>query len=136
MISFYLPIKSVHIAAVVISGGLFVLRGLLVLNGKTWAMSAPLRYLSYSIDTVLLTAALMLATLLPGAVFANGWLAMKLILLLVYIVLGSFALKRGRTRNTRALYFAAAIAVYAFMYSIAHTHQPLGWLWSFNAELT
>lgn len=136
MISFYLPIKSVHIAAVVISGGLFVLRGLLVLNGKTWAMSAPLRYLSYSIDTILLTAALMLATMLPGAVFANGWLTVKLTLLLVYVILGSFALKRGRSRRERAVFYIAAVTVYAFMYSVARTHQPLGWFWSFNAGLT
>ena len=60
-------------------------------------MAAPLRYLSYSIDTVLLTAALMLLTILPGAMFANGWLATKLVLLVAYVVLGSFALKRGRT---------------------------------------
>ena len=34
-----------------------------------WAMAAPVRYLSYSIDTVLLTLALMLLTMLPPAVF-------------------------------------------------------------------
>lgn len=32
-------------------------------------MAAPVRYLSYSIDTVLLTLALMLLTMLPPAVF-------------------------------------------------------------------
>ncbi len=79
MITFYLPIKTVHIVSVLASGGLFAVRGLLLLNGRAWAMSAPMRYLSYSIDTVLLTAALMLATLLPSGVFANGWLAVKLV---------------------------------------------------------
>jgi uncharacterized membrane protein SirB2 len=135
MIEFYLPIKNVHIAMVLLSGSLFIVRGLLVLNGKTWAMSSPLRYLSYSIDTVLLTAALMLATMLPGAVFANGWLSVKLVLLVIYVVLGSFALKRGRTLKTRWLFFIAAVSVYAFMLSVARTHQPLGWFWSFNAGL-
>ena len=129
MIEFYLPIKSVHVAAVLASGGLFALRGGLVLAGIRWAMSAPLRYLSYTIDTVLLTAALMLATLLPGAVFANGWLAVKLTLLVVYVALGSFALKRGRSQRTRALCFVAALTVYAFMYSVARMHQPLGWFY-------
>ncbi|MFY8206111.1 MAG: SirB2 family protein [Arenimonas sp.] len=129
MIEFYMPIKSVHIAAVLASGGLFALRGLLVLSGRAWAMSAPLRYLSYSIDTVLLTAALMLATMLPGAVFANGWLAVKLTLLVSYVLLGSFALKRGRSNRNRTLFFIAAVIVYAFMYSVARTHQPLGWFY-------
>jgi uncharacterized membrane protein SirB2 len=126
MIAFYLPIKTVHIVSVLASGGLFALRGLLLLNGRAWAMSAPLRYLSYGIDTMLLTAALMLATMLPSGVFANGWLTMKLVLLVVYIVLGSFALKRGRSMKTRWLCYIAALCVYAFMLSVARTHQPLG----------
>ena len=136
MIEFYIPVKSVHVAAVLASGGLFALRGLLVLSGRIWAMSAPLRYLSYSIDTVLLTAALMLATMLPGAVFSNGWLALKLLLLLIYVVLGSFALKRGRSTRSRTVFFIAAITVYAFMYSVARTHQPLGWFFLFQDGLT
>ncbi len=126
MIEFYLPIKSVHIVAVIASGLLFFLRGLLVLNGKTWAMSAPLRYLSYTIDCVLLTAALMLATMLPSAVFANGWLHVKLALLLLYIILGSIALKRGKSPSTRWACFLSAIGIYAFMLTVARTHQPSG----------
>lgn len=134
MIEFYMPIKSVHVGAVLASGGLFALRGLLVLNGRAWAMSAPLRYLSYGIDTILLTAALMLATMLPRAVFANGWLALKLTLLVVYVLLGSFALKRGRSTRSHTIFFIAAITVYAFMYSVARTHQPLGWFFFFQAD--
>ena len=129
MITFYLPIKTVHIVSVLASGGLFALRGLLLLNGRAWAMSAPMRYLSYSIDTVLLTAALMLATLLPSGVFANGWLTVKLVLLVVYVVLGSFALKRGRSLKACWLCFIAALCVYAFMLSVARSHQPMGWFY-------
>jgi uncharacterized membrane protein SirB2 len=127
MIEFYLPIKTVHIVAVLISGGLFFLRGMLLLNGKSWAMSAPFRYLSYSIDTMLLTAALMLVTMLPCAVFANGWLTVKMLLLLVYVTLGSFALKRGSTPKIRRNCFVVALIVYAFMLTVARTHQPIGW---------
>jgi len=128
MIEFYPQIKLVHVAAVVASGSLFLLRGLVLQAGARgrWAMSAPLRYLSYSVDTVLLTAALMLLTILPAAIYANGWLAVKLVLLVVYIGLGTFALKRGRTRRTRLACFVAALAVYGAMLAIARTHDPLG----------
>jgi len=68
----------------------------------------------------------MLATMLPSAVFANGWLSLKLLLLLVYVVLGSFALKRGRSYKTRCWCFVIAVLIYGFMISIARTHQPLG----------
>lgn len=132
MIEFYLPIKYVHIAAVLASGGLFFLRGMLLLNGRTWAMSAPFRYLSYCIDTVLLTAALMLATMLPSAMFANGWLTVKLLLLVLYVGLGSFALKRGRTFEIRRNSYIAALLVYAFMLTVARTHQPIGWFSYFH----
>ena len=126
MIEFYPWIKWVHVAAVLCSGALFALRGVLVQAGSRWGMAPPLRYLSYGIDTVLLTAALLLLTLLPKAVFANGWLSVKLVLLVVYVLLGSFALKRGRTGKSRLLCFIGAIAVYAFMLGVAHAHHPLG----------
>ena len=127
MIEFYAQIKWVHIATVLASGSLFLLRGLLLqLGQQRLAMSAPLRYFSYSIDTVLLTAALMLLTILPHAMFANGWLTVKLVLLLVYVVLGSFALKRGRTPRVRLASYLLALLVFGFMLTIARGHHPLG----------
>lgn len=129
MIEFYPQIKWVHVAAVLASGTIFLLRGLAVQGNARWPMTAPVRYLSYSIDTVLLTAALMLLTILPGAVYANGWLTVKLTLLVVYVVLGTIALKRGRTRNVRLVSFVAALAVYGSIIAIARLHHPLGPLW-------
>jgi hypothetical protein len=67
LLAFYAQIKAVHVAAVLLSGTLFLLRGALVqAGGARWAMSGFARYASYGIDTVLLTAALMLVTILPG----------------------------------------------------------------------
>ena len=126
MIEYYPEIKWVHVAAVVASGSLFLLRGLAVQAQARWPMAVPVRYLSYAIDTVLLTAALMLLTILPSAVYANGWLMTKLGLLVVYVGLGTFALKRGRTPAIRAVTFVGALLVYATMFSIARTHHPLG----------
>lgn len=128
MIEFYPQIKLVHVAAVLTSGGLFLLRGLAAQAGFRWTMAAPLRFLSYGIDIVLLTAALMLLAILPAAVFANGWLWAKLGLLVAYVLLGSFALKRGRSPAVRAACFVAAVLVYAAMFAIARTHQPLGFV--------
>ena len=128
MIEFYLQIRAVHIVAVSASGALFALRGAGVLSGARWPMAAPLRALSYSIDSVLLTAALMLIAVLPASVFANHWLTVKLALLVLYIVLGSLALKRGRSARMRGVCYVAALALFAAVVGIARTHQPLGWL--------
>lgn len=130
MLEFYPQIKAVHVGLVFASIGLFVLRGAFALLGARWVMAAPLRYLSYGIDTALLTAALMLLTILPGEIFANHWLSAKLVLLLVYVVLGSIALRRGRSTRARGAAYLAAVAVVTMMVGIARTHQPLGWFFA------
>lgn len=126
MIEFYPQIKWVHVAAVIASGVLFFVRGLALNLGARWTMAAPLRYLSYTIDTTLLTAALMLATILHQVPFVDAWLTVKVLLLAVYIVLGSLALKRARTPRARLGCFLAAIAVYLFIASVARAHNPWG----------
>lgn len=126
MLHYYPQIKLVHIVAVLASGGLFFLRGLALHLGGKWAMAAPLRYLSYTIDTVLLTAALILAAILHQYPFVHSWLTMKVVLLVVYVMLGTYALKRGRTLRTRVICWLAALAVYAFIISVARTHHPAG----------
>ncbi len=129
MFEFYPQIKAVHIACVILSGMLFVLRGSLVQAGRgTVAHWAPLRYLSYSVDTILLTAALMLLTILPGAYFANGWLTVKLVGVVLYVICGSLALMRARGRDLQRGFFVAALLVYANIVGIAWEHHPLGWL--------
>ncbi|MDR1076936.1 MAG: SirB2 family protein [Xanthomonadaceae bacterium] len=128
MIQFYPHIRLLHMTAAFLSGGLFALRGASALAGMRWPLAAPVRYFSYTVDTVLLTAALMLVTMLPDGFFASGWLAMKIPLVLLYIVLGVFALKRGRTRRSRGLFLVCALLVYGQIYGVARTHHPLGWL--------
>ncbi|WP_206858316.1 SirB2 family protein [Lysobacter changpingensis] len=128
MIEFYPQIKLAHIAAIACSGALFLLRGSSALAGLRWPMTAPVRYLSYTIDTVLLTAAMMLLTILPGALFANGWLLVKVALVIAYVVLGILAMRSRRTR-TRVAMFVLALLTYAQVYAIARAHHPLGVLY-------
>jgi len=129
VLAYYAQIKWVHIVAVLMSGGLFLARGLLVQSGRArWAMAPPTRYASYGIDTVLLASALMLVMALPGALFANQWLTVKIALVILYIGLGTAALKRAPTPRARALSFVAALVVYVFIIGIALAHHPLGWL--------
>ena len=126
MIEFYPQIKAVHIAMVIASGLLFALRGAGVLAGHRWPMTLPIKLASYTIDTTLLTAALMLFTILPKAMFGNGWLATKVVLLVVYIAFGTLALKRARTRGSRALFYVLALATFTAIAGIARAHHPLG----------
>ena len=126
MAEYYLALRHAHIGFVILSIGLFVLRGGLMLMDSPHVQSVWLRYPSYAIDTLLLTAALMLTSVVHQYPFGNGWLTMKVVLLVLYIALGSVALKRGRTRRIRIAAFAAALLTVGFLVTVARAHHPLG----------
>lgn len=130
MEEFYIEIRSVHIAAVALSGTLFALRAFAFnLTGAQWPKAAAVRYFSYSVDTVLLTAALMLTTIIGQYPFTSGWLTVKVVLLVIYIGLGMLALKPARTPQFRLSATLAAVAVFLFIITVARTHHPLGLFW-------
>jgi uncharacterized membrane protein SirB2 len=123
----YAALKVVHVSAVVLSGAGFVLRYVLSLTRARpttgWARVAP-----HIVDTVLLASALALAWLGSLDPFHVPWLEAKLAGLAVYILAGTIALKRGRTRGIRAAAFAIAVLAYAYIVSVAVTKNPLGLL--------
>ena len=120
--------RLVHLLAVSLSAALFAARGLGVLAHAAWPMQARWRWLSVAIDGVLLLAGISLWWLVPHNPLHEPWLAAKLLLLPVYVVLGSLALKRARTAWGRRLCLAAALVCVATLASIARTRQPWGWL--------
>ena len=126
MEAFYLEIRAVHIGSALTSGALFLLRALaLNLAGARWPLAAWLRYLGWTIDTVLLTAALMLMTitsLLPGV---DAWLTVKVGLICLYVLLGYYAL-RAATPRARLAAMTGAVLVFGFIYTVARAHHPLG----------
>ncbi|GMU44739.1 MAG: SirB2 family protein [Xanthomonadales bacterium] len=128
MLEIYPQVKSIHIGLVLVSGGLFALRGLLALAGQPLANHAGVRYLSYGIDTALLAAAFLLMTTLHAYPITHDWLTLKVLLLVVYVVLGVQALRRARTQRARLGWYLAALATYLLMFGIARAHHPLGWL--------
>ena len=126
MTEFYLPLRQLHIACAILSISLFMLRGGLMLADSSWQRLLLLQYLPHVVDTVLLMSALMLTTIVHQYPFANGWLTAKVVLLTVYVGLGSIALRRGRTRRVRIVALAGALLAVAFLVSVARAHHPLG----------
>lgn len=126
MVAFYPEIWLVHVAAVLTSGGLFVVRGFALVTGAGGAVLAALRYASYCVDTILLTAALMLMTIVQQYPFVHAWLTVKVLLLAVYVVLGMIAFRTTFSYRARLGCFAAAVTIYLFVISVARTHDPLG----------
>jgi uncharacterized membrane protein SirB2 len=127
MSEYYLSIKLLHIASVIGSGTLFAVRGALMWIDSRWTNHVLLRRLSYAIDTVLLGAAIALVCVLRQFPLESAWVTAKLLLLVVYVLLGIGALRRGKTRRIRQACFIAALVVYAFIISVAISHDPRGW---------
>lgn len=126
MITYYLQIKQLHILTVLLSGGIFTLRGVLMLAHRPAARHLALRIAAMTVDTILLITALMLVGIIRQYPFVHSWLTVKVLLLVVYIVLGTMALKRGRTRRIKVTCFFAALLVYLYILSVGIRHHPLG----------
>ncbi len=126
MADFYLEIRLAHILAVIASASLFVLRGLGLFAGRRWPVAWPVRIASYTVDTVLLTAALMLMTIVQQYPFADSWLTMKVVLLFIYITLGYLPFWSGRRRAVRVGCWLGGLCVLGFIVSVARYHHPLG----------
>ncbi len=126
MTTWYPALKSLHVACVAASFALFAVRGAWMLRSPDRLRVPWVRVVPHVVDTLLLASAVTLAFLLRLDPVAHGWLAAKIAGLVVYIALGTVALKRGRTRGTRARAFAAALAVYAYVVAVAITRSPAG----------
>lgn len=126
MIPSYPSLLALHVTCVATSGALFVVRWVAMFYGAHWPGARGVRRLSYGVDTLLLAAGATMAGLAHLSLVSSPWLAVKLLLLVVYVILGSFALKRARTRSGKLICFVSAITTLLFMVSIAVTKAPLG----------
>jgi uncharacterized membrane protein SirB2 len=124
----YLALKHLHLTAVILSFALFVLRGLWMLADSPALQRRWVRIVPHLVDTVLLASAIGLALTLRQYPFVDGWLTAKVLALIAYIILGSIALKRGRTKPIRAVAWIAALATFGYIVSVALTRHPLGFL--------
>lgn len=128
LIDHYLALRHAHIGLVTLSGGYFALRAFAHLAGAHWPLGRPARMASWVIDTGLLSAGALLWATLQIHPLQQTWLGVKLALLVVYIGLGTLALRRARTPAARLGWTLAALGCYGFMVSVALAHDPLGLL--------
>jgi uncharacterized membrane protein SirB2 len=126
LVNWFPQILALHVGAVVISGTLFALRGAGRMAGLRIIDHPAVRYFSYVNDTVLLGAAILLTLIIHQYPFVDAWLTVKVLLLVVYIVLGAIALRHGRTPRLRALAYVVALATFGFIVSVAITQNPWG----------
>jgi uncharacterized membrane protein SirB2 len=128
MIEHYHALRSIHIVCAVLTVTLFFVRGLLMIAGSPLLQQRATRVIPVAVDTVLLASAIALTMTIRQYPFVTPWLTVKVVLLVLYILLGSIALRRGRTRAIRIVAFAAALGTVGFLVTVALSHQPWGFL--------
>lgn len=124
----YAFIKHLHLTTIAVSLALFVLRGIWMMASSPRLQARWVRIVPHVNDTLLLASGIGLAVLIQQYPLVDGWLTAKLAALLVYIGLGTVALKRGRTRGQRIAAWIAALAVFGYMLAVARAHAPFPFL--------
>jgi uncharacterized membrane protein SirB2 len=116
-------LKLVHIGAALISFLGFFGRSLWMIQGSPRLQERWVRVLPHVVDTVLLGSAIALAVRIHQYPGVHAWLTAKVAALLVYIVLGSIALKRGRTKSQRVAAWIGALLVFGYIVGVARTRS-------------
>ncbi len=124
----YAAFKHIHLLTVALSLGLFTLRGIWMLLDSDKLQKRWVKIVPHIIDTLLLVSAIGLMFQISQYPFADSWLTAKLLGLISYIVLGTIALKRGKTKGTRVIALVAAFGVIAYIVGVAIRHNALSWL--------
>lgn len=128
MLFSYAALKYAHMACAGLSIVVFALRGLAVLAGWSVGNHAYAKQLAIAADTCLLVFGIWLVLLLGLNPVVVPWLGLKLVLLVVYIVLGLYALKKASSWRGKLWCYLGALATVIWIFGIARAHHPLGWL--------
>ncbi|WP_310446189.1 SirB2 family protein [Thiobacillus sp.] len=121
----YSLLKQLHLTTLVVTLALFVLRGAWMMAESPRLHIRWVRIVPHLNDSLLLASGISLAVLTRQYPLVNGWLTAKFFALILYIVLGTIALKRGRTRSQRIAAWIAALLVFGHMAAVAIARDPV-----------
>ena len=121
-------IKLIHMGTAFISISFFIIRGFWVFNNaemmnKKWVKIAP-----HVNDTILLVTAITLAINVQQYPFTHSWLSAKFIALLLYIVFGTFALKRAKERKNKMIFFILSLLTFGYIVGVAFNRSTVWFL--------
>ena len=123
-----MSIKLVHIACAMLTFLLFSLRGVWMLVDSPVLQHKLVRISPHVIDTCLFVSGLGMALSLYAAFYTQSWLMAKLLALVLYIVIGSIALKYGKTKKIRACALVVALVIFIYIVMVALTHSPVPYI--------
>jgi len=123
----YELLKTGHVAAVMASYALFVLRGVWLLLEPQRLHRGIDRVLPHAVDSLLLAFGLLLAWHTAQWPFQAPWLTAKLAGLVAYVLVGLYAFRLAPRRSARAAGWLAAQALFGYIVLVALTRDPTPW---------
>lgn len=118
-------IKYTHVTLVILTFISFGIRAYWMVAGSDLLQKKAVKIVPHIIDTLLLLSGLTIAIMYYGAFYQQPWLMFKLLGVVIYIVLGSIALKYGKTRKIRVAAVFGAWAVFFYIIVIVRNHAVI-----------
>ena len=119
-------LKFIHVGCVMLSIGGFAIRGGLMLADTALLRHKLVKQAPHYLDTAQLISGIWLAINLQQYPGTTPWLTAKLVALVIYVLLGSLAL-RGKTPRIRFPALLGALLVVGYMISVAVTRSSTPW---------
>ncbi len=116
--------KHIHMTFAGLSFLGFIIRGYWMISGSNILHAKPVKIVPHVVDTVLLVSAIVLVVLTGFYPLKVDWVTLKVLLLVAYIILGTFALKRGKTKASKIICFILALITFISIYGLA-IHKPI-----------
>ena len=124
----YTSFKLIHLCAAILSFNGFVLRGYWMMTDPGLLERKWVRIVPHVVDAIFLVSGIGLIYALRLQVLQNGWLLMKFGVLVAYVVLGSLALRRGKSIAVRQAAFALAVLCFVYIVGVALSKSMASWL--------
>ena len=124
----YALLKILHLCMAVLTISGFIVRGAWMLSGSVNLDCKLVRILPHIIDTVFLLSGIGLIVLLQLPIIGSPWLIAKLTALIVYIMLGTIALRRGKTMRVKAIAFILALLTFTYIVGVALSKSVWSWM--------
>lgn len=121
----YFAFKHIHVTSAVLSILFFVIRAYWSVSGSALLHTRVVRILPHVIDTILLVFGVILAAMIGPS---QPWILAKIVALVLYIGVGTIAIKRGKTPRSRAIAAVIAVAIFMYIVGVAINHNPISWL--------
>ena len=123
----FIIFKTIHMCCALISFTGFLFRAYLMVIDSRLLSHKVVLVTPHIVDTVFLLSGFSMAFMLNMGLFAQGWLSMKIFLLMFYLLFVGIALNRGRTKPVRITAFFLAVCTFLYIVGIAVNKTAISW---------